>query len=121
MKVFIYQKRLFKADELEHFNTWLKRQGRETISPTMQEVPDDCTIKDFDNGIFSQTLYTERKEAEKEKRYERLVERYIREKYSLNSELAILRQRYTKFQEFEKYNLYAEECKSRAKAEVYGV
>ena len=62
-----------------------------------------------------------RKAAEKEKKYESLVERYIRQRYSLNAELAILRQRYTKFQEFEEYNIYAEECKERAKAEVYGV
>ena len=47
--------------------------------------------------------------------YEKLVEKYIREKYSISQELAILRQRDTKPQEFEEYFNYAEECKRRAK------
>lgn len=47
--------------------------------------------------------------------YENLVESYIRERYSLSAELAILRQRDTKPEEFAEYNAYAEECKARAK------
>lgn len=43
-----------------------------------------------------------------------LVERYIRERYTLSDELAILRQRDSKPQEFEEYNTYAEACKERA-------
>lgn len=120
MKVFIYQNLLFKAEELEKFNAWLTKQGKETISPTFIEAPEDCTIKDFENGVFSETLYNARKQAEKEKRYESRVERYIRQKYSLNAELAILRQRDTKPTEFSVYNAYAEECKAKAKADVYG-
>ncbi len=34
----------------------------------------------------------------------------IRKKYSLNEELAILRQRYSKPEKFKEYNLYAESC-----------
>ena len=43
------------------------------------------------------------------------VDRLIRRKYSVSAELAILRQRDTKPNEFAEYNAYAEECKARAK------
>ena len=47
--------------------------------------------------------------------YEELVVEFIREKYSVNDELAILRQRDTKPEEYEAYNTFCEECKTRAK------
>lgn len=50
--------------------------------------------------------------------YEGEIVNRIREKYSLNQELAILRQRDTKPGEFEEYNAYAEECKRAVKQEV---
>ena len=49
--------------------------------------------------------------------YEECVEQLIREKYSINQELAIQRQRDTKPSEFEEYFAYCEECKSKAKNE----
>ena len=50
----------------------------------------------------------------------RIVE-LIREKYTMDDELAILRQRETKAEEFAAYNDYVEECKNSAKKEIYGV
>ena len=47
--------------------------------------------------------------------YEEYVEQLIRERYSLNQELAIQRQRDTKPSEFEEYFAYCEECKRIAK------
>lgn len=47
--------------------------------------------------------------------YEEKVVQYIRERYSIDDELALLRQRDTKPDEFEEYNEYCEECKRRAK------
>ena len=47
--------------------------------------------------------------------YKELVVQYIRERYDQDDELAILRQRETKPQEFAEYNAYCEECKQRAK------
>jgi hypothetical protein len=44
----------------------------------------------------------------------------IREKYSVNTELAILRQRDTKPEEFEEYNAFAEACKAEAKKLIFG-
>ena len=48
--------------------------------------------------------------------YGELVESLIRRKYSLSAELAILRQRDSKPEEFSEYNAYAEQCKAEAKA-----
>lgn len=47
--------------------------------------------------------------------YGELVERLIRQKYTVSAELAILRQRDEKPEEFTAYNAYAEECKAEAK------
>lgn len=52
--------------------------------------------------------------------YELLVEQYIREKYTVSDELAILRQRETKPEEFAAYNTFCEACKARAKQETGG-
>ena len=46
------------------------------------------------------------------------VERLIRARYSISTELAILRQRDSKPEEFAEYNAYVEECKATAKAEL---
>ena len=53
-----------------------------------------------------------------DKLYKDLIVEKIREKYSLNEELAILRQRDTKPSEFEEYHAYVEECKAAVKAEL---
>lgn len=53
-----------------------------------------------------------------DKLYENLIVKKIREKYSINEELAILRQRDEKPSEFEAYHAYVEECKAAVKAEL---
>ena len=50
--------------------------------------------------------------------YPQLVENKIRKKYSVSAELAILRQRDTKPEEFAEYNTYCEQCKAQAKTEL---
>ena len=50
--------------------------------------------------------------------YPQLVEYKIRKKYSVSAELAILRQRDTKPEEFAEYNAYCEQCKAQAKTEL---
>lgn len=47
--------------------------------------------------------------------YPQLVESKIRTKYSVSAELAILRQRNSKPEEFAEYNAFCELCKSEAK------
>ena len=53
-----------------------------------------------------------------EQLYENLIIRKIRNRYSVNQELAILRQRDTKPEEFAEYNAYVERCKAEVKAEL---
>ena len=54
--------------------------------------------------------------------YSQLVSQMIRTRYSINAELAILRQRDDpdKAEDFRIYNAFAEECKAAAKKIVYG-
>ena len=47
--------------------------------------------------------------------YPKIVENKIRTKYSVSAELAILRQRETKPEEFAEYNAFCEACKAEAK------
>lgn len=50
--------------------------------------------------------------------YPQLVESKIRTKYSVSAELAILRQRNSKPEEFTEYNAFCELCKAEAKTEL---
>ena len=50
--------------------------------------------------------------------YPTLVTRLIRKRYTLSDEMAILRQRDAKPEEFAEYNEYVEECKKRIKEEL---
>lgn len=59
------------------------------------------------------------KNISKDRLYPNLVSRLIRERYSVDDEMAILRQRDTKPEEYETYNAFCEECKAKAKAEIY--
>jgi hypothetical protein len=63
--------------------------------------------------------YTEEELAKvKQQKYENLIVLKIRERYSLDQELAILRQRDTKPEEFAEYDAYVEKCKLEARQEV---
>ena len=53
-----------------------------------------------------------------ERLYEHRIIRKIRARYTVNQELAILRQRDTKPAEFEDYNTYVEQCKAETKKEL---
>lgn len=59
------------------------------------------------------------KNISKDKLYANLVSKLIRERYSIDDEMAILRQRDTKPDEYKAYNAFCEECKAKAKAEIY--
>lgn len=50
--------------------------------------------------------------------YEQRVQQSIRERYSVDDELAILRQRDTKPDEFAAYFEYAEQCKTQAEKQM---
>ena len=88
------------------------------------EIPDEYfdtfTSQDFNYDLkFNETKYLERVEKEKADmelmEYEDAIVSLIRHKYNLNQELAILRQRDVKPEEFSKYNAYVEQCKQEVK------
>lgn len=55
-----------------------------------------------------------------EEQYKNRIVELIRDKYSVDDELSIQRQRYTKVEEFEEYDAFVEECKATARREIYG-
>lgn len=50
--------------------------------------------------------------------YDAMIVRKIRTKYTVNQELAIIRQKDTKPQEFAEYNSFVERCKIEIKKEL---
>jgi hypothetical protein len=88
---------------------------------TKVEIDDkysDCQASDFnDNFTFNPVKYSTRKTLELTEKYEYKIVSLIRKKYSVNQELAILRQRDTKPEEFAEYNEYVEKCKAEVKSE----
>ena len=88
---------------------------------TKVEIDDkysDCQASDFnDNLTFSIEKYNARKQKQDNDEYENKVVALIRQKYNVNQELAILRQREVKPQEFAEYNEYVEQCKKQVKNE----
>lgn len=89
---------------------------------TKVEIDDkysDCISSDFNEDLtFSVEKYNTRKQKENEANYENLIVSKIRQRYNVNQELAILRQRDTKPDEFAEYNEYVEQCKAEVKSEV---
>ena len=89
---------------------------------TKVEVDDiylDCIGADFNEDLtFSADKYNERKQKENTIDYENRIVAEIRKKYNVNQELAILRQRDTKPEEFAEYNEYVEQCKAKVKEEL---
>ena len=66
------------------------------------------------------TVETPDEEVKDTRSYSEKVVSLIREKYSLNEELAIQRQRDSKPQEFNEYYAYCEACKAKVKGELNG-
>ena len=84
----------------------------------IQAVEAKEAYDEYEDILIYVQYNAEELEKKKEELYPILVEQYIREKYSLSAEIAILRQRDTKQEEFEAYNVYAEDCKERARKEI---
>lgn len=78
-------------------------------------------MKRYENGKYIEMTAEEIAEYEKNRKivaipYEQRVVNRIREKYSIDDELAILRQRDTKPEEFAEYNTYVEKVKAEEKS-----
>jgi hypothetical protein len=89
---------------------------------TKVEIDDkysDCINQDFNEDLtFNVEKYNARKQKENEINYENSVISRIRKKYTINQELAILRQRDTKPLEYQEYYDYVEQCKAEVKREL---
>ena len=82
----------------------------------IDDVYSDCQSSDFnDNLTFNVEKYNVRKQALANEEYENKIVALIRKKYNINQELAILRQREVKPEEFAEYNEYVEQCKKQVK------
>lgn len=92
------------------------------IIPSPEEIPGKIPVMYYRNGAIVYE-YEEAPEATEDGTetspvpmdYGETVNELIRRKYTLSEELAILRQRGTKAEEFEAYNAYAESCKGEAR------
>ena len=74
-------------------------------------------MKVLENGIYRDMTKEELAQLENSKpTYEERVVSRIRQKYSIDDELAILRQRDTKPEEFAEYNAFVEQIKAEERA-----
>lgn len=94
----------------------VRRIGTTTPFQMCSLLPNE-TQADFEE-LSDEELQAEEATAKYNEEYANLVEQKVREKYSVSAELAILRQRDTKQEEFEAYNTYVEQCKATAKSEL---
>ena len=103
-KMMIYYKEI--NGKRVFFNGILQVGNKQIINPTEEQILADGWQEYIPAPVEPYVLT-----------YEERVEQLIREKYSINQELAIQRQRETKVDEFNAYYAYCEECKQRAKIE----
>lgn len=105
-------------------------KGEQIVSPDYEPYPEytdeqvstmfataseqNAMIKDV-NGVPTVVARPDPTAEEKQATYEEYVNTLIRERYTLSQELAILRQRDTKPEEYAEYYAYCEECKAKAK------
>lgn len=92
----------------------IRRKGSgDTTENRMTTVPSG-TESEWEEVVLADVL-AEKERQEQKEAYENDVEARIRARYSVSQELAILRQRDSKPEEFAEYNAFAEECKAEAK------
>ena len=92
----------------------IRRKGSDDTTENRRTTVPSGTESQWEEVALADV--TAAKEAkEQEEAYENDVEARIRARYSVSQELAILRQRDSKPEEFAEYNAYAEECKAEAR------
>lgn len=109
--------------ETIYYGKYKKERWIEVDSiPSPEEIPGKIPVMYYRNGAIVYE-YEDAPEATEDGTetspvpmdYGETVNGLIRRKYTLSEELAILRQRDTKAEEFEAYNAYAESCKEEAR------
>lgn len=110
MKKYIKNNKIKKANQIV-----CKKIEQEEIEGVLQDI--EYNVYNPSEELILADGWTVYDNTQEE--YENKVVELIREKYTLNQELAILRQRDVKTEEFEEYNSYVENCKAQAKEEVF--
>ncbi len=100
-----------KNNEVKHIkNIVITKNNKKTFNPNKKQVLSDGWVK-YEPQIS---------EINVDEQYKNRIIDLIREKYSVDDELAIQRQRDVKPEEFDEYNAYVESCKQTAHNEIYG-
>lgn len=113
--------------ETIYYGKYKKERWIEVDSiPSPEEIPGKIPVMYYRNGaiVYEYEAAPEATEDGTETSpvpmdYGEMVNGLIRRKYTLPEELAILRQRDTKAEEFEAYNQYAEQCKKEIKESIF--
>lgn len=110
-----------KVESIYYGETLIEGFIRIESIPSPEEIPGKIPVMYYRNGaiVYEYEVIPQVSEEEQsilEKTYEEQVVAKIRERYSINDELALLRQKDTKTSEFQAYYQYVEECKSNIKA-----
>jgi len=110
-----------KVESIYYGETLIEGFIRIESIPSPEEIPGKIPVMYCRNGAIVYEyepipeIPIEEEQPIPEMTYEEQVVAKIRERYSVDDELAILRQRDTKPDEFEAYNAYAESCKGEAR------
>ena len=89
------------------FNGMLKKDGKQYINPSKEMILAEGWQE-----------YVPEPGEPCKPTYDQLVGQYIRERYTFNDELAVLRQQLAKPEAFQEYLSYCEECQRKAREEV---
>ena len=92
-------------------NIQIVKDGFRTINPSEEMVLADGWAEYI-------PPVTEIPEISLEEQYKNRIVELIKERYSTDDEIAVLRQRESKPDEFDEYNAYVEGCKAQAREEL---
>ncbi|MGN1221255.1 MAG: hypothetical protein ACI4TU_09975 [Candidatus Cryptobacteroides sp.] len=91
------------------YRVYLNPVMTKEINTIVQMDSDEVIVEEFDSYICDEL------DLQDVPTYESIVDALIRTKYTISGELAIIRQRESKPEEFAAYNIFAESCKAIAK------
>ncbi|MBD5230818.1 MAG: hypothetical protein HDS66_01505 [Bacteroidales bacterium] len=105
-----------ESDDAEMYVRYVKSG----VTARMLSIPAEYAPEDFvevSKAEYDAELAAEKAELE----YKREIVRLVRERYDADDEMAILRQRDAKPEEFAAYNAFVEDCKLKAKLTIMRV
>lgn len=97
----------------------VNEQGERILEEIEIEKSKTICVCDLLGHFYPEEQKVQQETKQKQAKYERLCEKYIREKYSLSDELKMSRIRDEQPEVHAEYNAYVKSCLARAKVEVY--